>query len=189
MSCLWNAISHWLLHCHPLLDVFDFSLCHVLWIIFLSPLCKYWDLLRLCLGPLFLPLFACIMGRHIHSLTYMKWFPNINFQPLLLLLLYSGYTKFPAVSRMPHSFLKTFSLSTSRNVNHLSLPAIYLANSRMLIKIQIAYFILSYALLGASRKLCLHSLIFMPKVRSTHHLQSTCLRVFVVEDSAYLYFH
>lgn len=59
-------------------------------------------------------------------------------------------------------FLKPFLLSTSRNVNLLSLPAVYLGNFCMLIKVQCDYCILSYAL-SKSGTLCLHSLIVMSK--------------------------
>lgn len=47
----------------------------------------------------------------------------------------------------------------------MSLPAICLATPCMLIKVQISHCILSRALPGASRRLCLHLLIVTSKAR------------------------
>ena len=121
-----------------------------------------------------------------HPLTYMLMTPKCQFPapspPTSLSWLYQ--TVCGVLNATP--FLKLFSWSTSRNVNILSLSAICLANFYMLIKVRVAHCILRYALLGASRRLRLHSLTATPKATSTDHLQSTCLRVVVVEDSDYL---
>jgi hypothetical protein len=76
-------------------------------------------------------------------------------------------------------FLKPLTLSSSRNI---SLPALYLENFCTLIKVQIVYCMLSYALLGSSRTLCLYSLIVTLKAKFTDHIYSICLRGFVAGE-------
>lgn len=123
----------------------------LLWLLSLSP----FPLSTLYLlgppGALSLALFSC-HPTQLHGPSHPLPDLHAKDSQIPISVPSSSYYYVLAVSWMPHSFLKPSSLSASRNVSLLSLPAICLANPCMLIKVQLAHCILSYALPGGFQK-------------------------------------
>lgn len=183
-SFLQKAIFHWFLHCHALLDFFDISLSPSS-LNHLSLLRTYWDLLGLCFWPSFLAILYLLHGpSHLFPDLHANDSQISISSPFSSYLSWFYQTACDVLNATPFSqaFLIEHFQQCQRLVPPCHLPGKFLHVDQA----PVAHCSLSYALLDASRRLCLHSLIVMPKAMSTDHLESTCLRVFVVEGSAYL---
>lgn len=106
-SCLRSAVFHWPLHCHPLPDSFRFSF-RLLWTIFLSPLCTYWDLLGLFLGSSFLAILHLLHGppHPPHD-----WHANDSQMPVSNLVYYLSILAVPNCLRCPKRHTRFSSLA------------------------------------------------------------------------------